>query len=83
VTSVGDGFVRVPVEVAKQLVEIFWASQWETAHAAENTVCAYSCGEPFEDFKAHDPTCEFVAAWEGLASLRAEVGCTHVATVRR
>lgn len=65
------------LSLARRLIEAFWLSQWETRNAAENTVCAFGCGNRYEDFSAHERSCGFVTAWSELAAVRAEVGCAH------
>jgi hypothetical protein len=79
---VSEDAVLVPREFAKKLVESFWFDQWQTRNAAENNVCSYGCGDPYEDFVAHSPDCDFLKEWEELSSLRSELGVTHVPTVR-
>lgn len=78
----GDLSVTLPKLAFQRLLEEAWQGQWEIANAAENTVCAYGCGDRFEDFEAHVPTCSFVQWWEDLLSLRTALGDTRYPVVR-
>lgn len=50
-----------------RVLEALWETQWSTAWAAENTVCAYHClTVPYQDQQAHHPDCDFVKLWADL-----------------
>lgn len=78
--SCGDGEDRfepypslrldAPKDLLQLMLDAVWHGQWETVHAAENTVCAYGCGEPYEDFVDHSPDCAFVGIWERCRPVR-------------
>lgn len=71
--------IAVPRELARRMLDAVWDGQTTTAaaHAAENTVCGHGCGEPYEDFVAHEPDCAFVRGWTDLAEVRAALGDTR------
>lgn len=74
--------IYVPLPLAQMMLDSVWEGQTATAHAAENTVCAYGCGEPFRDFVAHESHCKFLFDWATLVNVRAALGDERAPAVR-
>jgi hypothetical protein len=77
-----DTDVTIPASWAAMFLRTMWVSQWETRYAAENTVCAYNCGEPYEDFSGHSVECEFVSHWSQFVDLVAQLGMEKEFVIR-
>lgn len=74
--------ITIPLSTVKLIVDAVWSGQFETMHAAENSVCAYDCqDDTWHDFVAHKSTCAFIKVWQDIQQLRDVIGDTRKPTI--